>query len=174
MSAQMVPPPEPAPESFEIDAEVRYADALSAALVQGWRRAPGALAVYCIAVPCLLAAAWLSSGALAWLAVIVGAPGVAAVAAVAWLTRQDFRRSGGKPQRMRYHVCASGIEVSAARRSDWIAWDDLWDAGETRRSFLLRPSPGEQYVIPKRCCRDGAAAGLRAALVKGGALAGRD
>ncbi|MDE0108521.1 MAG: YcxB family protein [Bryobacterales bacterium] len=159
------------PSSFEIAAEVRYGDALAAALSQCWRRAPVALAVYLTGLVASIAAGWLSGGTLAWLAVVGAVPGVAVIAFVAATARLDFKRGGGRPLRMLYHVCGSGIEIRAARRSDWIAWDDLWGASETRRSFLLSPSPGEQYVIPKRCCDAGRAEALRELL--GRALAGR-
>ncbi len=152
MAVGLITAPEHDPGSFEIAVDVRYGDALAAALSQCWRRAPVALAVYLTGLVALISAAWLTVGALAWLAATAAAPGLAAIALVAWLTRLDFKRSGGKPKRMRYHVCDSGIEINAARRSDWIAWDDLWGASETGRSFLLSPSPSEQYVIPKRCC----------------------
>ena len=163
--------PEHDPISFEIAAEVRYGDALAAALSQCWHRAPSAVAVYLAVLVVLMAAGWLSGGALAWLTVVGALPGVAAVAFVAATARLDFKRVGGRPLRMVYHVCGSGIEIRAARQSDWIAWDDLWGASETRRSFLLSPSPGEQYVIPKRCCDPSHAEALRGLL--GRALASR-
>lgn len=159
------------PSSFEIAAEVRYGDALAAALSQCWRRGPVALAVYLTGLVALIAAGWMSGGALAWLFVVGAVPGIAAIAFVAATAWLDFKRGGGRPLRMLYHVCGSGIEIRAARRSDWIAWDDLWGASETRRSFLLAPSPGEQYVIPKRCCEAGRAEALRELL--GSALASR-
>lgn len=171
MAVPAAPAPEHDPESFEIAAEIRYGDALAAALSQCWRRAPTALAVYLTGLVALIVAGWLSRGELAWLAVVGAAPGVAAIAFVAATARLDFKRGGGRPLRMRYHVCGSGVEIRAARRSDWIAWDDLWGASETRRSFLLSPSPGEQYVIPKRCCDAGRAEALRELL--GHALASR-
>lgn len=152
MAVGLVTAPEHDPGSFEIAVDVRYGDALAAALSQCWRRAPVALAVYLSGLGALISAAWFTIGALAWLAAIAAVPGLAAIALAAWMTRLDFKRSGGRPKRMRYHVCDSGIEINAARRSDWIAWDDLWGASETRRSFLLSPSPSEHYVIPKRCC----------------------
>ena len=163
--------PEHDPESFEIAAEVRYTDALAASLSQFWRRAPVTLVAYVTVVVALTAVGWLTAGALAWLALLAAVPGLAALALVAWTTWLDFKRGGGKPLRMRFHVCGSGVEIYAARRSDWIAWDDLWGASETRRSFLLAPSPSEQYVIPKRCCDAHRAAALRELL--GRALAGR-
>ena len=161
MAVQAISAPEHDPVSFEIAAEIRYGDALAAALSQCWRRAPTALAVYLTGLVALIAAGCLSGGALVWLAVVWAAPGLAAAAFVAAAARLDFKRGGGRPLRMRYHVCDSGVEIRAARRSDWIAWDDLWAASETRRSFLLSPSPGEQYVIPKRCCGAGHAEALR-------------
>ena len=169
MTAGLITAPEHGPGSFEITVEVRYGDALAAALAQCWRRAPVALAVYLTGLAVLIGAAWLTVGTLAWLAATAAAPGLAVIALVAWLTRLDFKRSGGKPKRMRYHVCESGIEINAGRRSDWIAWDDLWGASETWRSFLLSPSPSEQYVIPKRCCDAARAEALRRSL--GSALA---
>ena len=171
MAVGLVTAPERDPGSFEISVDVRYSDALAAALSQCWRRAPAALAVYLTGLVTLISAAWLTGGALAWLAATAAVPALAAIALVAWMTRLDFKRSGGKPKRMRYHVCDSGIEINAARRSDWIAWDDLWGASETRRSFLLAPSPSEQYVIPKRCCDAARIEALRELL--GSALANR-
>ena len=164
MAAKLAVAPEPVARSFEITALVRYSDALEATLSQCWRRAPGAVSLYLAVLAGLAAAAWLTAGALAWLAVMAALPGLAAAASAAWLARLDFKRSGGKPVRMRYRVCSSGIEIDAARRCDWIAWEDLWGASETRRSFLLLPSPGEQYAIPKRCCDESCAAALRALL----------
>lgn len=171
MAVQATSAPEHEPRSFEIAAEVRYGDALAAALSQCWCRAPTALTVYLAGLVALIAAGCLSGGALAWLAVVGAVPGVAGVAFAAATARLDFKRGGGRPLRMHYHVCDSGVEIRAARRSDWIAWDDLWAASETRRSFLLSPSPGEQYVIPKRCCDAGRAEALRELL--GRVLAGR-
>lgn len=163
--------PEPVPASFEIVAEVRYADALLAALSQFRRRAPVALVIYGLALAASLAGSWVTGGAFFWLAGVAGALGCATVALVAWTTHRDFQRSGGRPLRMRYHVCSSGVEIRAAGRGDWVAWEDLWDAGETSRSFLLSPAPGEHYVIPKRCCDSAAASRLREALRGGASLA---
>ena len=171
MPVPMVSVPEHGLDSFEIAVEVRYGDAVAASLSQFWRRAPVTFAVYLAVVTVLTAMGWLTAGALAWLAILAAMPGVFAIAFVGWATWLDFKRGGGKPLRMRFHVCGSGVEIYAARRSDWIAWDDLWGASETRRSFLLAPSPSEQYVIPKRCCDAGRAAALRELL--GRALAGR-
>lgn len=171
MAARADSSPEHDSSSFEIAAEIRYGDALAAALSQCWRRAPTALAVYLTGLAALIAAGWLAGGALAWLAAFGAAPGVAAIAFAAATARLDFKRCGGRPLRMHYHVCGSGVEIRAARRSDWIAWDDLWGASETRRSFLLSPSPGEQYVIPKRYCDASRVEALRALL--GRALASR-
>ncbi len=138
--------------SFEIVAEIGYSDALGAALSQPVRRAPAVVAVYFLVFVCLAATAGVAGGVFVWLAVGWAAPGVAAVALVAGLTFQDFKARSGRPLRLRYHFCGSGVEIRAGGRSDWIAWEDLQDAAETRRSFLLSPARGEQYVIPKRCC----------------------
>ena len=161
------------PESFEIVAEVRYSDALLAAFAQFRRRAPALLVLYVAALATSLAGYWIAGGGYAWLAAATAATGAGIVAVVGWLTLRDFRRSGGRPLRMRYHVCGSGVEIRAAGRGDWVAWEDLWDAGETSRSFVLSPSPGEQYVIPKRYCDRATTDGLRQALRSGGAVAVR-
>lgn len=166
----MASPANSVPESFEIVAEVRYSDALLAALAQFRRRAPLLLAVYVAGLAASVAGSWIAGGRYGWLAAAMVATGVGLVSLVASLTLRDFRRSGGRPLRMRYRVCGSGVEIVAAGRGDWVAWEDLWDAGETSRSFVLSPSPGEQYVIPKRCCDREAAAGLRHALRSGGAV----
>ena len=138
--------------SFDIVAEIGYSDALAAALSQPARKAPGVLAVYAGLAACLAAAALIAEGVFVWLAVGWLTPGATAVALVAWLTYRDFRARNGMPFRLRYHFCGSGVEILSRGRSDWIAWEDLQYGCETRRSFLLSPAPGEQYVIPKRCC----------------------
>ena len=152
--------------SFDIVAELRYGDALTAALSRFAVRAPRALALYVLLLLGSLAGSLVSGGAFGWLATALAGAGIAVVALVACLARRDF---GGrsKPKRLRYHFCGSGIEVLSAGRSDWIAWEDLWDVGETRRSFLFSPGPDEQYVLPKRCCR-GREGELRA-LIRGAA-----
>lgn len=153
------------PGGLSIDAEIRYSDALLAGAAQFVRRARSGLAVYGL----LLAAStagWLAgSGASGWAAFALAAAGAALPGLMAWLVRRDFRARGGRPLRLRYYVCGSGIEVQAPGRCDWLAWDDLWEAGETRRSFLVSPGPGEQYVIPKRCCGAAMAGRLRETLL---------
>lgn len=143
---------ETAAASFDIVAELRYGDALTAALSRFARRASRVLALYVLVLLGSVAGSVVWGGAFGWLATASAGSGIALVSLVALLARRDFG-ARGKPRRLRYHFCDSGIEVLSAGRSDWIAWDDLWDVGETRRSFLFSPSPGEQYVLPKRCCR---------------------
>lgn len=138
--------------SFDIVAEIGYADALAAALSHPARKAPAVLATYTVLAASLAAAALLTDGVFVWLAVGWLTPGATAVALVAWLTYRDFRARNGRPFHLRYHFCGSGVEILSGGRSDWIAWEDLQDGYETRRSFLLSPAPGQQYVIPKRCC----------------------
>ena len=138
--------------SFEIVAEIEYSDALAATLSQPARKAPAVVAVYVLLAACLAAAALVANGAFVWFAIGWLAPGVTAVGLVAGLTFRDFKARSGRPLRLRYHFCDSGVEIRSGGRSDWIAWDDLQDGCETRRSFLLSPARGEHYVIPKRCC----------------------
>ena len=166
----MASPADSVPESFEIVADVRYSDALFAALAQFRRRARVILVLYAASLAASVVGSWIVGGLYAWLAVAMVGTGIGLVSLIAWLTFVDFRRSGGRPVRMRYHVCGSGVEIIAAGRGDWVTWEDLWDAGETSRSFVLSPSPGEQYVIPKRCCDREAAAGLRQAFRGSGAV----
>ncbi len=147
-----------------ISADVGYWDALLGAVAQARRRAPAWVSAYALAVPVALAAGWLVSPALAWLGAVAALPVVAVASAVAWSTRADMRRAGTGVPRILYHVCESGLEVRRAGRSDWIAWEELWDITETRRSFLVCPSRREQYVIPKRCCDPGALDALRAVI----------
>lgn len=144
--------PDTAAPSFDIVAELRYGDALMAALSRFARRAPRVLALYVLLLLGSLAGTLVSGGAFAWIATVIAGSGIALVSLVALLARRDFG-SRGKPRRLRYHFCGSGIEVHSAGRSDWIAWEDLWEAAETHRSFLFSPSPEAQYVLPKRCCR---------------------
>ena len=134
--------------SFNIDAEVRFSDSLIAALWPSRRRA----FVFGVCFAILALGAWQGDGfsdwALAAALLLVG--GVHAV--VAWVLRVEYRKAGSRPKRMRFHVCGSGIEIQGAgRRSEWVEWADLVEVRETPRSFLLRPSRSEQYVIPKRC-----------------------
>ena len=148
----MAQPSESSRSSFEIVAEIGYSDALTAALFQPARKAPVVLAAYTVLGASLAAAALVADGFFVWLAVAWFTPAVTSVALVAWLTFRDFRVRNGRPFRLRFHFCGSGIEILSGGRSDWIAWEDLQDGCETRRSFLLSPARGVQYVIPKRCC----------------------
>ncbi len=141
-----------AAETLDVDATVSFADAFLAAMALFLRRSRVGL-IAC-AVVCALAAAaiWLTGAyRLTWIFTVPAAAALLAVGFVARLTQMDFRSRGGQPLRLRYHVCPSGMEATAGGRSGWLAWDDLWDAVETGRSFLLCPSPQEQYVLPKRC-----------------------
>lgn len=161
------------PESFDIFAEVGYFDALFASLARVRRRAPLALGAYGLALGASVAASWLVGGVIVWLAAALALTGAGIVALVAGLTHRDFRKSGGRPKRFRYHVCESGVEIRSVGRGDWVIWEDLWDFGETSRSFVLSPSPGEQYVIPKRCCDGATVAAMRESLRMARGLAAR-
>ncbi len=135
--------------SFDIDAEVRYSDSVIAALWPSRRRA----LVFGVCFAILALGAWRGDGFYDWAlaAALVLVLGVHL--AVVWLLRLDYRKAGSKPRSIRYHVCGSGIEIQGAgRRSEWVEWGDLVEVRETPRSFLVRPSDAEQYVIPKRCC----------------------
>ncbi len=139
-------------ETLDVDAAVGFADAFLASLALFLRRSRTGL-IACAVVCALAAAAIGLTGAyrLAWIFVAPAVAALLAVGFVARLTQMDFRARGGGPLRLHYHVCPSGMEATAGRRSGWLAWGDLWDAVETRRSFLICPSPQEQYVLPKRC-----------------------
>ncbi len=140
-------------ETLDIDAEVGFADAFFASLALFLRRGRGGLTACAVVCAVAAAAIWLSGAhRLLWIFALPAAAALLAVGFVARLTQIDFRSRGGGPLRLRYHVCPSGMEATAGGRSGWLTWDDLWDAVETRRSFLLCPSPEEQYVLPKRCC----------------------
>ena len=135
--------------SFNIDTEVRFSDSLIAALWPSRRRT----VVFGVCFAILALGAWMGDGLYDWALGVAVVLVTAVHAATAWLLRIDFRRAGSEPKRIRYHVCGSGIEVQGAGgRSEWIEWGDLLEIRETPRSFLLRPSEAEQYVIPKRCC----------------------
>ncbi|MDE0625225.1 MAG: YcxB family protein [Bryobacterales bacterium] len=155
------PRDESMPESFDIHAEVRYSDALLASLACFRSRAPLVLWTYASALAGSLVGSWLVGGVFAWLFPALAIFGAGTVALVAGLIRRDFRNAGGRPRHMRFHVCESGVEIRAAGRGDWVTWEDLWEVGETGRSFFFSPSPGELYVIPKRCCDATTVAGLR-------------
>lgn len=154
--------PEKPRVSFEIDVEVRYADALLGAMTQFTRRSRTLLWGYGTVVAGFAVAGWISGSSAIWWGVLVMAiVGALPPMLMTWLTWRDYRARGGKALRMRYHVCESGVEVRAAGRVDWLTWEDVWQAGETRSSFLLSPTPYEQYVIPKRCCGERVVAQLR-------------
>ncbi len=157
----MIPSTEPDCGEFEIVADIRYSDAVLATLAQFRLRARSGVLAYAVVLVSSIGATWVTGGALFWLPAAVASGGCTVVAAIIWLVRRDFRRSGGKPLRMRFHVCGGGIEIRAAGRGEWVAWEDVWDAGETRRSFLVSPRPGEHYVIPKRYCDSAAVGNLR-------------
>lgn len=152
----------PQPGTVLIHADVGYWDALLATISQLWRRSPpSAVGSYATLVLLAASAAVYTSGTLAWLAFAAAFPGIVAVLVVAWVTRSDLARSGGGAPHITYHLCDSGVEIGREGRTDWILWDELWDAAETGRSFLLCPSPGAQYVIPKRYCSADATRALR-------------
>ena len=146
---------------FDIDVEVRYRDALVAAVWPSRRRA--VVFAACFAV--LAVGAWTGDGFYDWAAAtaVVLVAGVHLTAAC--VLRADYRRAGGRPRRMLFHVCESGIEIrGAGRRNDWIDWDDLAEIREIPGSFLIRPSGVEQYVVPKRCLDPGHTHRMREAL----------
>ncbi|MDE0105215.1 MAG: YcxB family protein [Bryobacterales bacterium] len=152
----------PSPGTLLVHADVGYWDALLATISQVWRRAPAtAIGAYFTFALLASSAAVFTSGTLAWLALAAAFPGIVAVLVVAWVTRLDLARSGGGTPHITYHLCESGVEIGREGRTDWIPWDELWDAAETGRSFLLCPSPGAQYVIPKRYCSADATRALR-------------
>ncbi len=138
-------------ETLDIDAVVGFSDAFLATMALFLRR--GRIGLTVCAVVCVLAVAGGLSGAyrLSWIFAVPAAVALLAVGFVAHLTQMDFRSRGGGPLRLRCHICSSGMEATGGGRSGWLAWDDLWDAVETGRSFLICPSPQEQYVLPKRC-----------------------
>lgn len=150
-------------ETLDIDASIGFADAFFASLSLFLRRSRAGLTA-CAVVCALFAAAAGLSGMyrLLWIFALPTAAALLAVGFAARLTQMDFRARGGKPLRLHYHVCPSGMEATGGGRSGWLAWEDLWDAVETRRSFLICPSPEEQYVLPKRFLDERGIALLRA------------
>ncbi len=138
-------------ETLDIDAVVGFGDAFLAAMTLFAKRARTGLVVYAVVVSLTCLAIWFFGAQwLLWVLapLVVGA--LLAVGFVARITQMDFRRRGGEPLRLHYHVCPSGLEATVGKHNGWMSWDDLWDSTETRSSFLLSPSPEEQYVLPKR------------------------
>ena len=134
--------------SFDIDAEVRLGDSLWAALWPPRRR----VLVLSTCLALLFGGTLLGFDYFPWFFAFGVVLVVGVHAGVAWLVHFEYEVSGGKPKRMRFHVCGSGVEVRGDRgRQEWIVWGDMLDVRETPLSFLLRPSQIEQYVIPKRC-----------------------
>lgn len=159
--------PDAPAETLDIEAAVGFADAFLAWLALFLRRSRAGLTVCVVVCAAAAAAAGLSGDyLLLWIPAAPAAAGLLAVGFAARLTQMDFRARGGKPLRLHYHVCPSGMEAAAGGRSGWLAWEDLWDAVETRRSFLICPSPQEQYVLPKRFLDERGVALLRAFLAE--------
>ena len=141
--------------SFEIVTEIRFSDALSGSLFQFLKRARYGLLIYgLLFVGLAVTAQLIASNTLAVMALGLLLAGLSPMVLTAGLIIRDQRKSGGSHIEQRYHVCPSGIEVFAAGKNGWHAWEDLWDAEETSRSFLISPSPQEQDVVPKRCCSE--------------------
>lgn len=146
---------------FDIKAEVGLRDAMLATL---WPTRNRALCLgVCFAI--LGTVAWFRDGFADWaLAAVVLFVGGAHFLA-GCLVYASYANSGGKPARMRYHVCESGFEVRGAGFvTDWIVWEDVHSVRETPGSFVLRPTGSEQYVVPKRCCTGEFAARMRDAV----------
>ncbi len=136
--------------SFDIDAEIGLADAVVATL---WPPRVRAIK-FAVGYPILGYLSWtgpLVYDVFFWSAVfLMGGTYIA----IAIITGYDYKKAGGKPKRMQFHVCATGIEVRDGRwRREWLSWGELESVRETPISFLIRPSDVEQYVIPKRACR---------------------
>lgn len=66
------------------------------------------------------------------------------------INQLDFQRSDPAQRRIRYKIGADGLQARSGKNLGIAAWDELWDAAESRRSFLVCVSPQEQYVLPKR------------------------
>ena len=65
--------------------------------------------------------------------------------------RASFKRAAARAATMRYRFSPAALEISSEARSGWLPWEAISKAFETKRSFLLFLSPGEHYVVPKRC-----------------------
>lgn len=146
----MSSPPISGHPSFDIDAEIGLTDALVAAL---WPPRVRAIK-FAVCFTVLGFFAWRGPwyyDVCFWVAVfLIGGTYIA----VAVIVGCDYRKAGGKPKRMRYRVCATGIEIRGARwEREWLSWEELESVRETPISFLIRPTEVEQYVIPKRACR---------------------
>ncbi len=82
-------------------------------------------------------------------------PGLA-LALVYWSASSQFERAAPQAPTMRYRFSPEALEISSEVRSGWLPWEAVSEAFETKKSFLLFLSPGEHYVVPKRCvpCAD--------------------
>ena len=86
------------------------------------------------------------------LAVGLGALPVLLLAAIYASSKVQFSRAA-TPQKMRYHFCPGWLDVSSDKRSGFLPLETIHEAIETKSAYLLFLSPGEHYLIPKRCFR---------------------
>ncbi len=68
-----------------------------------------------------------------------------------WSAASQFKRAAGHAATMSYRFSPAALEISSEARSGWLPWEAISEVFETKKSFLLFLSPGEHYVLPKRC-----------------------
>ena len=81
---------------------------------------------------------------------LLALPGVA-LGLVYWSAASQFERGAPLAATMRYRFSPTALEIGSKIRSGRLPWEAISEAFETKRSFLLFLSPGEHYVVPKRC-----------------------
>jgi hypothetical protein len=146
------------PTQVYLNVRLERADVVQAALALFFRRAKWMIIVWdaaFVAVVVVVALDWPKEGLLARplgiaALVLVMLP-VLVIGALFWSARRQFERASSDPQTIRYHFCADGLDVGSQKRAGWLPWEAFSGAVETGSAFLLFLTPGEHYLLPKRC-----------------------
>lgn len=145
-------------EAIEIEVDLERDDLVHASYALFFRRARfvlplhGLLVLTGLALVVTYGGEFTGSPALVLFGVLLllALPGLA-LALVYWSAAGQFERAAPRAATMRYRFSAEALEISSEFRSGWLPWEAISEAFETKKSFLLFLSPGEHYVVPKRC-----------------------
>ena len=77
-------------------------------------------------------------------------PGLA-LGLVYWSAASQFQRGAPHAATMRYRFSPTALEIGSKIRAGRLPWQAISEAFETKKGFLLFLSPGEHYIVPKRC-----------------------
>lgn len=166
---ELRPSTDPAPRSaggcasfptLDVRVKLELADALRGRLWLFWRRSRLLCGLYALFVTGyavakfkgiidpLPGAGFGDSGA-PLLAAMILLP-AALLSAVYVGTKRAFDRAHRIHPVLRFHFCDGGVQIDSRRNSDWIAWEDITEAVESKSDFFVFPAPNEHYLVPKR------------------------